>query len=243
MIKFPEEENMNRDHFIPRFVLCLVIEFVLIATILSLKDSITPVQEAQVLYYKYYLNHEPGEEQCAETTPATVMTKGRNGVIKVFHECGNYTKVAPIISSGNLTNNKVASNSTEKKPTGFKIHYNRVSYYGGRFHNKPTACGETFDKNKIGVASPVLPCGTRVVFSNLETGKSLEASVNDGGPYKVKSYDKKSGKIFPAYDSKGHLIPHPVRKFDLSERTAEVLGIKDKGTALVAWRIISLPKE
>jgi len=84
-----------------------------------------------------------------------------------------------------------------------------ASWYGPRFHGRLTADGEVFDRNKLTAAHPTLPMPTTVRVTNLENSREVVVRVNDRGPF-VGS-----------------------RLIDLSERAAEVLGFKEKGTAEV----------
>jgi len=58
-----------------------------------------------------------------------------------------------------------------------------VSWYGERFHNRPTASGELFDLAAMTMAHPSLPFGTRVRVTNLRNGRSVVVRVNDRGPF------------------------------------------------------------
>jgi rare lipoprotein A len=58
-----------------------------------------------------------------------------------------------------------------------------VSWYGERFHNRPTASGELFDIAALTMAHPSLPFGTRVRVTNLRNGRSVVVRVNDRGPF------------------------------------------------------------
>ena len=58
-----------------------------------------------------------------------------------------------------------------------------VSWYGERFHERPTASGELFDVNAMTMAHPTLPFGTRVKVTNLRNGRSVVLRVNDRGPF------------------------------------------------------------
>jgi rare lipoprotein A len=58
-----------------------------------------------------------------------------------------------------------------------------VSWYGERFHNRPTASGELFDVSDLTMAHPSLPFGTRVLVTNLRNGRSVVVRVNDRGPF------------------------------------------------------------
>jgi rare lipoprotein A len=90
--------------------------------------------------------------------------------------------------------------------------YDRVgkaSWYGELFHGRRTANGEIYDMDRLSAASPTLPMPVYVRVTNLENGRSIIVRVNDRGPY--------------AND----------RIMDLSQRSAEMLGFRDEGTAQV----------
>ena len=91
-----------------------------------------------------------------------------------------------------------------------------ASWYGSEFHGRLTADGELFDRNAITGAHPTLPLPTNVRVTNLENGKSIVVRVNDRGPFV-------NGRII-----------------DLSERAADLLGYRAKGTARV--RVIYLDR-
>lgn len=92
-----------------------------------------------------------------------------------------------------------------------------ASWYGPDFHGGTTSNGEVFDETKLTAAHRTLPMPTLVRVTNLENGISANIKVNDRGPY--------------ARD----------RILDLSSAAADVLGIKEKGTARVKVEI--LPEE
>lgn len=58
-----------------------------------------------------------------------------------------------------------------------------ASYYGKKFHKRPTASGETFNMYKLTAAHRVLPLGTIVRVTNLSNGRWVEVKVNDRGPF------------------------------------------------------------
>jgi rare lipoprotein A len=58
-----------------------------------------------------------------------------------------------------------------------------ISWYGERFHNRPTASGELFDIADLTMAHPSLPFGTKVRVTNLRNGRSVVVRVNDRGPF------------------------------------------------------------
>jgi len=89
-----------------------------------------------------------------------------------------------------------------------------ASWYGPNFHGKMTANGERFDENELTAAHKTLPLPSIVRVTNLENGRSLIVRVNDRGPY-----------------AHGRII-------DMSKRSAELLGFKNKGVAKVRVQIL-----
>jgi rare lipoprotein A len=85
-----------------------------------------------------------------------------------------------------------------------------ASWYGVPFHGRKTASGEIFDKNKLTAAHPSLPLGTPILITNLETGESIRARVNDRFPGRP-----------------GYVI-------DVSQAVAQQLDFEDAGRARVA---------
>jgi rare lipoprotein A len=84
-----------------------------------------------------------------------------------------------------------------------------ASWYGGDFHGRRTANGETFDMHGISAAHPTLPMPSYVRVTNLRNSRSIIVRVNDRGPY------------------------HQGRVIDVSVRTAQLLGFHDNGVARV----------
>ena len=58
-----------------------------------------------------------------------------------------------------------------------------ASWYGKKFHGKPTANGETFNMYKVSAAHKTLPLPSQVKVTNLNNNKSLIMRVNDRGPF------------------------------------------------------------
>lgn len=85
-----------------------------------------------------------------------------------------------------------------------------ASWYGGRFHGRRTASGETFDMHALTAAHKSLPFGTRVRVRNLDNGREVVVRINDRGPFTA-----------------GRVI-------DLSRAAAAALGFIQSGTARVA---------
>jgi rare lipoprotein A len=89
-----------------------------------------------------------------------------------------------------------------------------ASWYGHPFHGRRTANGAVYDMNKLTAAHKTLPLPTDVRVTNLENGRSIVVTVNDRGPF-----------------------AHS-RIIDLSKRSAELLGIIQKGTAKVRVQLV-----
>jgi rare lipoprotein A len=94
------------------------------------------------------------------------------------------------------------------------VQYGVASWYGSDFHGKETSSGEVYDMYQLTCAHNTLPLGTMVMVTNLENGSSVEVKVNDRGPF-VKD-----------------------RIIDLSYAAARILGIREKGTAMVKVEFI-----
>lgn len=88
-----------------------------------------------------------------------------------------------------------------------------ASWYGEKFHGRPTATGEIFDMNRVSAAHKTLPLPTTVEVINLENGRVLTVRVNDRGPF-----------------VRGRII-------DLSRRAAQLLGFEKQGVARVRVRL------
>ena len=84
-----------------------------------------------------------------------------------------------------------------------------ASWYGVDFHGRMTANGEVFDRYSIAAAHTTMPLPSYARVTNVENGRSIIVRVNDRGPY------------------------HGNRIIDVSERTAEALDFRRKGTAHV----------
>jgi len=109
----------------------------------------------------------------------------------------------------------ISSSAFAAKPG--QIENGIASYYHDSLHGNKTASGQIYDKNKISAAHKSLPLGTRVRVTDLRTGKSIEARVNDRGPF-----------------VKGRII-------DLSRQAAKELGLLKKGITKVKVEVLSVP--
>jgi rare lipoprotein A len=84
-----------------------------------------------------------------------------------------------------------------------------ASWYGEAFHRRKTSNGEYFDMNMLTAAHPTLPLPSYARVTNLENGKVIVVRINDRGPFVG------------------------TRIIDLSKRSADALGYKNRGKASV----------
>ncbi len=100
------------------------------------------------------------------------------------------------------------------EPSATPIGPGVASYYGRRFHGRPTASGEAFDMNGLTAAHKTLPFGSRVRVTNPRNGASVVVRVNDRGPF-----------------TRG-------RDIDLSRAAAEQIGIVRSGHGRVELELL-----
>jgi rare lipoprotein A len=84
-----------------------------------------------------------------------------------------------------------------------------ASWYGPGFHGKKTASGQKFNENAMTAAHKTLPFGTKVKVTDQRTGKSINVTITDRGPF------------------------HKGRVIDLSKAAAAKLGTKNAGVGKV----------
>lgn len=92
-----------------------------------------------------------------------------------------------------------------------------ASWYGKKFHGRPTSSGEIYDMYKMTAAHKTLPLPTEVRVTHLGNGKSIVVMVNDRGPFVHN------------------------RIIDLSYAAAKELDMIGTGTALVEVETLSGP--
>lgn len=63
------------------------------------------------------------------------------------------------------------------------VQEGNASYYADKFHDRPTANGERYDKNKLTAAHLTLPFNTYLKVTNPANNKSVIVRVNDRGPF------------------------------------------------------------
>lgn len=90
-----------------------------------------------------------------------------------------------------------------------------ASWYGTKFHGRPTSSGETYNMYEMTAAHKTLPIPVYVHVRNLDNGRSTVVRVNDRGPF-----------------IDGRII-------DLSYAAAKKLGVDGPGTAEVEISVLS----
>ncbi len=90
-----------------------------------------------------------------------------------------------------------------------------ASWYGGHWQGRKTASGKRFDDRKLTAAHRTLPLNSRVKVTNLKTGRSVEVTITDRGPY-----------------ANGRVI-------DLSKAAAKKLGMVKRGLVPVRIQNVS----
>jgi rare lipoprotein A len=96
-----------------------------------------------------------------------------------------------------------------------KVQEGEASYYADSLDGNKTASGAIYDKDAMTAAHRDLPFGTRVKVTYLETGKTVEVTINDRGPR-----------------AKDRII-------DLSGAAARKLGMIDDGHGKVRLEVIA----
>ena len=129
---------------------------------------------------------------------------------------GAVPKDLPLSKSGNPEKYVVFGKTYHPMPTskGYR-EKGMASWYGDKFHGKPTSSGTPYDMHAYTAAHKTLPIPSYVVVTNTDTNKSITVLVNDRGPF-----------------VKGRII-------DLSFAAAKELDVVQKGTAPVIVEAIS----
>lgn len=58
-----------------------------------------------------------------------------------------------------------------------------ASWYGHKFHGRPTASGEIYNMHDLTAAHKTLPLGTFVKVTNRENRREVVVRINDRGPF------------------------------------------------------------
>ncbi|HEX6004125.1 MAG TPA: septal ring lytic transglycosylase RlpA family protein [Burkholderiales bacterium] len=116
---------------------------------------------------KYYLDDGPGPNPPAniEAIPDAVprLEPLNRGASRPYTVMGRQ-----YVPMANLSRYKARGNAT---------------WYGRRYHGKPTSSGEIYDMYAMTAAHPTLPIPSYARVTNLANGKSVIVRINDRGPF------------------------------------------------------------
>ena len=91
----------------------------------------------------------------------------------------------PTSSKGKVTDSYVVNGKRYYRldaSHGF-VQTGKASWYGSKFHGRPTASGEIYNMYKKSAAHKTLPLGTYVKVLNLSNKKETVVRINDRGPF------------------------------------------------------------
>lgn len=142
---------------------------------------------------------------CSKPAPVVVPQGAPQGTPQVSSSGGIYKVGAPYTVAGRRYTPRVQPNYRAE---------GLASWYGPKFHGKPTANGEIFDQYALTAAHKTLPLPSKVRVTNLDNGRQLVVRVNDRGPF--------IGD----------------RIIDLSRRSAQLLGVEKVGVAPVRLELL-----
>lgn len=75
---------------------------------------------------------------------------------------------------------RIPTEEYEHKPGG---EYVVASWYGEKFHGRPTSCGERYDMYGLTAAHKTMKFGTKLRVTNPDTDQSVVVTVTDRGPF------------------------------------------------------------
>ena len=162
-------------------------------------QEIRPVFNGQ----DYFIYH--AQEPVLEITPLIARALGQNRLSALI-ELTNLLRKS--LGAEPLRSFRYLSPIAEGE-TGF------ASWYGGYFHGRRTANGETYNIKEFTAAHKALPFGTRVLVTNLENQQSVLVKINDRGPFR------------------------PSRIIDLSPEAFKQIGYLGKGVLKVKLSVLS----
>ncbi len=102
-----------------------------------------------------------------------------------------------------------AQPANRKPIAAHRVQVGEASWYGVHLQGRRTASGERYDPRSLTAAHPWLPLDSTVRVTNVKNGLWVVVRVNDRGPYRGR------------------------RVIDLSQRAAETIGLKRRGTGRV----------
>lgn len=126
--------------------------------------------------------------------------------------------ISTLIYSYVLFSTTVSEAKVDNKALISKPSVGMATYYSDKFHGRPTASGEIYNKHQLTAVHPTLPFGSILKVTNLRNHLSVNVRVNDRGNF----YKKRGNK---------HLL-------DLSKQAASKLQFVGKGWAKVEIKLL-----
>lgn len=129
-------------------------------------------------------------------------------------------KSEPLSKYGNHSPYRVMGKTyrVNSQPNGYS-ETGKASWYGKKFHGRPTSNQETFDMYKLTAAHKTLPLPSYVEVTNKKNNKKVVVRVNDRGPFVG------------------------TRIIDLSYAAAKALDFVHDGVADVHIRVVNSPRD
>lgn len=134
----------------------------------------------------------------------------------LIHAAEPIPRHEPLADKGNHSPYRVLGRTyTVMNSSNGYVERGIASWYGKKFHGRPTSTMETYDMYQFTAAHKSLPLPTYAEVTNLDNGKRVTVRINDRGPFKDE------------------------RIIDLSYAAALRLGMIKQGTARVEVRAIN----
>lgn len=157
-----------------------------------------------------------GSQPLRQTPPSgPARDSGPTGSVDVSRIPEPVPRPEPLSAYGNRSPYSVlGKNYTVLQSAAGYVERGIASWYGNKFHGRPTSSREPYDMYQFTAAHKSLPLPTYARVTNLDSGQSVVVRVNDRGPF------------------------HDDRIIDLSYAAAVRIGIAARGTGLVEVRAI-----
>ena len=163
---------------------------------------------AFLLSFCYFSNACAKENPIADYAPQETIN------LSQIHEPS--PEPVTITKAGNRTPYEVNGVTYNVLPSAENFHETgTASWYGMKFHGRPTSNGETFDVFQLTAAHKTLPIPCFARITNLENERSIIVRINDRGPFV-------EGRVL-----------------DLSWAAAAKLGFVEQGLAEVEIEVVS----
>lgn len=115
-----------------------------------------------------------------QTSPSASQGKNQNLTLVASNEAksglsAGISVLSPVVDA--------AAAAKAPRPGRNRPQIGKASWYGGKFHGRKTANGESYDMYQFTAAHRSLPLGSWVKVTNLRNSKWVIVRVNDRGPW------------------------------------------------------------